>query len=366
MLSSDATVLAFGEIMMRLSPPSQLRIEQAASFDVRYGGAEANAALSLAYQGDNAAYLSVVPDNRLGECALRSLRVYGVDTSRVVRAGDRLGSYVFEVGASVRGNSCVYDRKYSAINLAPRDSFDWDAILGGVGLFYFSGVTPAISESMAGACEDALKACRERGIVTACDVNYRGKMWSPERSQEVMRRLLPLVDIVVANDEDAPAGLGMTCVSGSLANGISERDDYVEMARQICSEFGCRQVLSVIRDIASVEDSRWMGMLYSASNDALLDRAAGADDAAGQDDAGMWWFSPVYDVHVLEGVAAGDAFSGAYLHALLHGYAPQRAIDYAIAGSVLKLTIHGDSNLVTEAEIASVAASAGGGTRVAR
>lgn len=362
--SPQTTVLTFGEIMMRLSPPSQQRIEQATSFDVAYGGAEANVALSLAYQGDRAAYLSVVPKNRLGECALRHLRAYGVDTSRVVRDGDRLGSYVFEVGASVRGNGCVYDRKYSAINLTPRDVFDWDAILEGVGLFYFSGVTPAVSDEMAAACEDALTACRARGIVTACDVNYRGKMWSPERSQEVMRRLLPLVDIVVANDEDAPAGLGMTCVSGSLANGIEERGDYVEMARQICAEFGCKQVLSVIRDIASVEDSRWMGMLYLSAADDLA--ARGADEPAGSAEAGAHWFSPVYQMHVLEGVAAGDAFSAAYLHALVNGYTPQRAIDYAIAGSVLKLTIHGDSNLVTEDEIAAVAASAGGGTRVAR
>ena len=356
-MDQTSTILTFGEIMMRLSPKDNLRIEQATEFDVRYGGAEANAALSVAYQGGRAAYLSVVPPNRLGDCALRTLAAYGVDTSRVVRTGDRLGAYVFEVGASQRGNGCVYDRKYSAINLAPRTVFDWDAILDGVELFYFSGVTPAVSDEMAAACADALRACRERGVVTACDVNYRGKMWSPERSQQVMRGLLPLVDIVIANDEDAPAGLGMTCVSGSLDAGIAERDGYVEMARQTCSEFGCKEVLSVIRDIASVEDSRWMGMLYSAANDDLLTGARPLDE---------WWFSPIYPVHVLEGVAAGDAFAGAYLHALTFGFTGQDAVDYAIAASVLKLTVRGDSNLVTADEIAAVAASAGGGTRVAR
>lgn len=355
-MNSQATVLTFGEIMMRLSPKNHLRIEQAGEFDVRYGGAEANAALSVAYQGGSAAYVSVVPSNRLGACALRSIGVYGVDTSRVVRTGDRLGSYVFEVGASMRGNGCVYDRKYSAINLAPHTVFDWDQILEGVEVFYFSGVTPAISEEMAIACREALETCRARGIVTACDVNYRGKMWSPEASQRTMRELLPLVDIVIANDEDAPAGLGVTCVSGSLEHGIEERADYVEMARQICSEFGCKQVLSVIRNIQSVEESDWMGMLYSAANDDLL---AGAD---GQE---RHWFSPVHHVHVLEGVAAGDAFSGAYLHALTFGFEGQQAIDYAIAGSVLKLTVRGDSNLVTADEIAAIAAH-GGGTRVAR
>ena len=345
-MDASTKVLAFGEIMMRLSPPDNLRIEQATSFDARYGGAEANTALSLAYQGDNAAYVSVVPANRIGDCALRSLKAYDVDTSRVVRTGDRLGTYYFEVGASERGNGCVYDRKYSAINLANHDVLDWGKILDGVGMFYFSGVTPAVSDEMAIACTEALEAARARGIVTVCDVNYRGKMWSPEKSQEVMKRLLPLVDIVIANDEDAPAGLGVTCVSGSLTNGIEEREDYVEMARQICGEFGCKKVASVVRDIQNVNRSQWMGMLYDA-------------------ESGQHWFSAEHDVHVLEGVAAGDAFNAGLIHALLHGYEPQRAIDYAIAASVLKLTIRGDSNLVTETEIAGVAA-AGGGTRVAR
>ncbi len=345
-MDKNTLVLTFGEIMMRLSPKNNLRLEQATEFDVRYGGAEANTALSLAYQGDNAAYLSVVPTNRIGECALRSLRAYGVDTSRVVREGDRLGSYYFELGASQRSNGCVYDRKYSAINLASRSAFDWGSILEGVGVFYFSGVTPAVSDEMALACKEGLEAARARGIVTVCDVNYRGKMWTPQKSQEVMRGLLPLVDIVIANDEDAPAGLGMTCVSGSLTNGIEERDSYVEMARQICAEYGCKKVASVVRDIQSVERSQWMGVLYDAETDEH-------------------WFSGSHDVHVLEGVGGGDAFNAGLLHALLHGYEPQRAVDYAIAASVLKLSVRGDANLVTEAEIAGVAA-AGGGTRVAR
>lgn len=356
-MDKTTVVLTFGELMMRLSPKNHLRIEQATEFDVRYGGAEANVALSVSYQGGQAAYVSVVPSNRLGACALRSLSVYGVDVSRVIREGDRLGSYIFEPGASVRGNGCVYDRKYSAISLCQHDVFNWDAILEGVGIFYFSGVTPAISEETTIACMAALKACRERSITTVCDVNFRGKMWSPERSQQVMRELLPLVDIVIANDEDAPAGLGITCVSGSLSDGIDERDDYVEMARQICAEYGCKQVLSVVRNIASVEESTWMGLLYSSAQDNLLAKEAPQEEV---------WFSPAHKVHVLEGVAAGDAFGGAYLHALTFGFAGQDAIDYAVAGSVLKLTIPGDSNLVTAEEISAVAASAGGGTRVAR
>lgn len=340
-MQNNGTVLAFGEIMMRLSPKDHLRIEQAGEFDVRYGGAEANTAVSLAVQGDASAFVSVVPPNRLGDCALRSISQWGVDTSRVVREGDRLGSYVFEPGASQRGNGCVYDRKYSAVSLAPRETYDWDAILNGVDAFYFSGVTPAVSPELAGACADALAACRARGITTICDLNYRGKLWTPEQAQNTMRGLLPLVDVCVANDEDAPAALGMTCVSGSLSHGIEERDSYVEMARQICAEYGCKTVASVVRNVQCVERSQWMGALYDAATDAH-------------------WFSPVHDVHVLEGVGAGDAFNAGLIHALRHGFDPQHVIDYAIAASVLKLSIRGDANLVTPQEIEKVTASSGG------
>lgn len=345
-MDSNALVLTFGEIMLRLSPQDNLRLEQATCFDARYGGAEANTALSLAVQGDRAAYASVVPANRIGDCALRSLAAYGVDVSRVVRQGDRLGAYYFELGASERGNGCVYDRKYSALNLAGRDVIDWDAALEGVGVLYFSGVTPAVSPEMAACCKLALEAARARGVRTVLDVNYRGKLWSPEASQATMAELLPLVDVCIANDEDAPAGLGMTCVTGSLEHGIEERGSYVEMARQICATYGCKAVASVVRDVRCVERSRWMGVLFEAAG-------------------GRHWESPVHDVHVLEGVGGGDAFNAGLIHAMLHGFEPQDAIDYAIAASVLKLTIRGDANLATAAEIAGVAKS-GGGTRVSR
>ena len=343
-MDSTTKVLTFGEIMMRLSPPDHLRLEQATSMDVRYGGAEANVALSLAYQGDNAAYVSVVPKNRIGDCALRSLAAYGVDVSRVVRTGDRLGTYYFELGASVRPNGCVYDRKYSAMNLASRSVFDWDSILEGVGVFYVSGVTPAVSPEMAAACEEALTACRERNITTVCDLNYRGRLWSPERAREVMKRLLPLVDICISNDEDAEACLGISHGSGSLATGIEEREAYVQIAADVCERYGCKMVASIVRDIRSVEDSDWMSLIYTD---------------------GQAHFSSIHHVHVLEGVAAGDAYGAGLLHALLHGFDLDRAGEYAIAASVLKLTVRGDSNLVSAGEIESVAKS-GAALRVSR
>ncbi len=339
-------ILTFGEMLLRLSPPDHLRIEQTTTFDARYGGAEANVALSLALQGDEAAYLSVIPANRIGDCAVRSLSMWGVDVSRVIRQGDRLGTYFMEFGASERPNSVVYDRKYSAISMAEPSVYDWDAILRGVELFYFSGVTPALGEGCVIALKTALSACRVKDITVACDLNYRGKLWSTNQAQAVMRELLPFCDIVVANDEDAAATLDITRGSGSLEHGIEEREAYVQIARDICDMYGCKTVASVIRNIQNVDRSQWMAMLY--------------DGASGQH-----WYSAVHDVHVLEGVAAGDAFCAGLLHAMANGFAPQETIDYAIAASVLKLTIRGDSNFVTADEIAAVAGT-GVGTRVAR
>lgn len=345
--ASDGLVLTFGELMLRLSPPDHLRIEQATSFGACYGGAEANVALSVALQGDAAAYVSIVPANRIGDCALRSLSAYGVDVSRVIREGDRLGTYFFEVGASQRMNAALYDRKYSAVSLASHEDFDWGSILDGVEVFYFSGVTPAISPEMAAACREALEECRRRAVTTVCDLNYRGKMWSPDAAQRVMRELMPLVDICIANDEDSRQALGIVHGTGSLAYGIEELCEYVEIARDICRDYGCSLVASIVRDIACVERSKWMGLLYS-------------------DEGHESWTSPIYDMNVLEGVAAGDAFSAGLVYGLRHSMGMQELIDYAIAASVLKLTIRGDSNFVSHEEIEALAKSADAGSRVSR
>lgn len=340
----NGTVLSFGELLMRLSPPNHQLLEQANSFEVRYGGAEANVAVSLAYQGDRAAYVSIVPPNRIGDCALRSIASWGVDVSRVIRSGSRLGSYIFEVGASERPNGCIYDRAYSAISMASHTELDWDQILTGVGAFYVSGVTPAVSDEMALACREALEACRAKGITTICDLNYRARLWSTKKATTTMTSLLPYVDLCIANDEDAPACLGIAAGSGSLAHGIEERASFADMAHRIAKAYGCLMVASVIRSVRSVEESDWMSMVW---------------------EDGEPHFSSVHHVHVLEGVAAGDAYSAGLLHALLGGYDLDHASEYAIAASVLKLTVHGDLNLVSPDMIEAVA-KRGSGARVDR
>ena len=188
-------ILTFGEMMLRLKPVAFERILQTNAFEAAYGGAEANVAVSLAQLHHDAAYLTKLPENPLGEAALGTLRKYGVDTNRVLRGGPRLGMYFFEKGTGARSTSVVYDRAGSSIATAKSDEFNWEALLQDVGVFYFSGITPAISDELESALKDALHYCKTHNITVACDLNYRGKMWKPEKAQKVMAQLMPFVDI---------------------------------------------------------------------------------------------------------------------------------------------------------------------------
>lgn len=343
-MKSEGKILTFGETLMRLSPENNLRLEQATTFRRAFGGAEANVAVSLAIQGDDAAYASAVPAGRLGDQALREFASWGVDVSRVSRPQGRLGLYFMELGGSERANRTVYDRSYSAFSMAKRGDFDWDKLLEGIDAFYFSGITPAVSDQMALVLGDALSCCQKLGIHVVCDLNYRSSLWTPQKSQDVMRRLMPYVDVCIANDEDARMALGTKHGSDALTNGIDNLDEYRATAREIADEYGCGMVASVVRNVASVEKSSWMGLLYRD---------------------GKYWESPVHDVLVREGVGGGDAFGAGLVHALRAQMNPQEAINYAISAAVLKLTIRGDYNLATEQEIMSVAAGSAG-SRVIR
>lgn len=320
--------------MLRLKPPGFSRILQAGSFEAAYGGAEANVAVSLSMLGDDAACLSKLPENPLGEAALGTLRRYGADTSRILRGGPRLGVYYFEKGTSVRPTRVVYDRAGSSFATAKRSEFDWPALLDGVDAFYFSGITPAVSGELAGAVKDALACCRDRGVTVVCDLNYRAKMWAPEKARSVMGEILPFVNVCIANDEDFEASLGIRAFDGDMSRGIDQIESFRFGMQEIVKRWpNCTTVASVLRNIRSVEESDWMGILL-------------------QD--GKFYESPVHSVHVMEGVAAGDAFGAGLMHGLLHRAPLQETVDFAIAASVLKLTIGGDLNLVTEPEVRAV------------
>ncbi|XBS68015.1 sugar kinase [Acerihabitans sp. KWT182] len=333
-------VLSFGEMMLRLKPQGNNRILQSDVLEATYGGAEANVAVSLALLGNDAAYLTKLPGNLLGESALSTLRKFGVDTSKILRGGNRLGIYFFEKGASVRSSNVVYDRAGSAFAEAKRPEFHWDELLKGVDYFYFSGITPAISAELEQIVTDACAYCQGHNIPVVCDMNYRGKMWPPAKAQAVMSKLMNYVTICIAHDEDFEATLGIKAFDGDMSRGIEQKDSFKAGMLAVTKKYpGCKMVASVLRNIYSVEESQWMGLL-------LKD--------------GEFYETTGYKMHVMEGVAAGDAFGAGLMHGLLHGFAPQEDIDFAIAASVLKLTVSGDLNLVQEPEIRAVMKKGGG------
>lgn len=327
-------VLTFGEIMLRLKTPENLRIVQSDAFEASYGGAEANVAVSLAMYEDPVDFLTKLPDNPVGLAALNELRRYGVDTSHVLRGGKRLGIYYFEKGSNIRPTNVVYDREYSAFSLADPKEFDWQEILKDVDIFYFSGVTPAVSDTVELAVREALECCRKAGIRVICDLNYRAKMWDTAKAQSVMRELMPFVDLCIANDEDFESSLGIHAYDGDVSRGIDQIDSYKAGMQEIIRQYpNCKAVASVLRNIRTAEDGEWMGIYL---------------------ENGIFYESPIHTVHSLEAVGAGDAFAAGLLHALIHKFTPQDRIDFSIAASVLKLMIQHDFNLVSESEVMRV------------
>ena len=324
-------IITFGEIMMRLNPPGYLRFLQTQSFEATYAGGEANVAVSLANFGDDAAFVSKVPEHEIGQNAVNALRRYGVDTSRILRGGPRLGVYYCEKGASQRGSKVIYDRAGSSIALAKRAEFDWDSIFDGADWFHFTGITPALGGDIPAVCLDACKAAREKGITVSCDLNYRGKLWTREKAGEVMAQLMPYVDVCIANEEDAKDVFGIAAENTDINAGCLDREGYLSVARQLTERFGFRAVAITLRGSISASENNWSGMLYR-------------DGAA--------CFARNYLIHLVDRVGGGDSFGGGLIHAMRKWPDdPQMQIEYAVAASCLKQATEFDFNLASEKEV---------------
>ena len=333
-------IICFGEIMMRLNPENYKRFIQADRWEVSYGGGEANVAVSLANYGLDAAYVTKLPDNPLGQAALNSLRALGVDTSMIVRGGERLGIYFAEKGAAQRPSKVVYDRKYSSISTASREDFDWDRIFDGAGWFHFTGITPALGDNVAAICLDACKAAKERGITVSCDLNYRKNLWSREKAGEVMSGLMPYVDVCISNEEDAADVFGIRAANTDITGGKLDRSGYIDVARQLIARFGFKKVAITLRGSISASDNRWAGMLFDGENA---------------------YFSKEYLIHIVDRVGGGDSFGGGLIYSLISGSGCQEAIEFAAAASCLKHTIEHDFNLVTVDEVKKLMGGDGSG-----
>ena len=332
--------VTFGEIMMRLNPEGYLRFVQADRFEATYAGGEANVAVSLANYGENAAFVSKVPAHEIGQAAVNELRRYGVDTSMMVRGGDRLGIYFAEKGASQRPSKVIYDRANSAIAKASRSDFDWDEILKGADWFHFTGITPALGGELPQICLDACKKAKELGVKVSCDLNYRKKLWTREEANRVMTQLMSYVDVCISNEEDASDVFGIVADNTDINTGKIDRDGYISVAAKLQERFGFEKVAITLRGSISASDNDWAGMLY---------------------DGGECYFSKEYHLHIVDRVGGGDSFGAGLIYALRHGRDSQAAIEFAAAASALKHSVEGDFNRVSVAEVEKLAGGDGSG-----
>ena len=337
-----AKVITFGELMLRLQPYNYERFVQCDHVEFTFGGGEANVAVSLANYGMDVAYVTKLPAHAIGQSAVNSLRRYGVDTSKIVRGGERVGIYFNEKGASQRGSVCIYDRAYSAIQLAKRDDFDWDKIFDGAEWFHFTGITPALGANLVEICVDACKAAKARGIKISCDLNYRGKLWTRAQAREAMTELCQYVDVCISNEEDAKDVFGIEAEATDIYAGSLNHEGYKSVAKQLADKFGFEMVAITLRESHSAFDNGWSAMLYNVAKDEYC-------------------FSKKYNLHIIDRVGGGDSFGGGLIYACMNGYDTQAAVEFAVAASALKHSIEGDYNMVTLAEVQKLAGGDGSG-----
>ncbi|MCG8502045.1 MAG: sugar kinase [Firmicutes bacterium] len=333
-------VVTFGEIMLRLQTPDHQRFVQAKSFDVVYGGGEANVAVSLANYGMNAAFVTKLPQNPIGDVCRNELRKYGVDTQYIARGGERLGIYFVEKGASQRASNVVYDRAHSAIATAASGDFDWKAVFEGAEWFHFTGITPAISDSAAALCLEACKAAKEAGVQVSCDLNFRKKLWTSEKANKVMSELMPYVDVAIANEEDAEKVFGIKAQETDITSGHLSDEGYQEVCKKLVDKFGFKKVAITLRESLSASVNNWSALLY---------------------DGEAFYKSKKYNIMIVDRVGGGDSFGAGLIYALLNEYGMQDTIEFAVAASCLKHTIEGDCNLVSVDEVKNLMKGDGSG-----
>lgn len=323
--------VGFGELLVRLAPAGYLRFAQADSFTVNYTGAEGNMAIALSYMGVPATLVTKLPDNDIGKCAMRKLAAYGVDTSRIVWGGDRIGVYYLERGASQRPSKIIYDRRDSSIAKATPDEYDWDAIFGDdAGWFHFTGITAGLSENAAECCRQACISAREHGVKVSCDLNYRKYLWTPEQARSVMRPMMKYVDVLIANEEDSEKVLGVSAKGADVEHGIVSADSYSALAAELTDEFGFEKTAITLRGSISASVNDWSGILYSS---------------------GKTYVSKKYTIQLVDRVGGGDSFASGLIFGLMNGMDDHTALEYAVAASCLKQTMEFDFNLSSVQEV---------------
>lgn len=328
-----AKIVTLGEIMLRLSTPGNEKFIQADEFDLNYGGSEANVAVSLASYGYDTEFVTAIPNNPIGDCAIAAVRKYNVGTRFISRSGDRLGIYYLESGSSVRPSNIVYDRAGSSIASATKDLFDFDAIFANADWFHFTGITPALSESAAKLTEEALKAAKEHGVTVSVDLNFRKKLWSQEKAREVMTNLMQYVDVCIGNEEDADKVLGFKPEGSDIMSGNLELAGYMNIFSQMADRFGFRYIASSLRESHSASDNGWSACIMDGKTKEFYHSR-------------RYTIAPIVDR-----VGGGDAFTAGLISSFLDQKDMKTALEFATAAAALKHTIPGDFNLVTREDV---------------
>lgn len=327
-------VITFGEVMLRLSAPGMERFMQTPVLSATFGGGEANVAVSLANYGIPVSFATRLPENDLGIACAKELRGFGVGTEHIVWGGDRMGIYFLEAGAVSRGSKVIYDRSHSALSEITPGMIDWDKVFKDAGWFHWTGITPAISESAAFVCQEAIEAATKNGLTVSTDLNYRKKLWKWGKSaREVMPELVQGCDIILGNEEDAAMALDIHPDGVDVTKGEVDAEAYLSVSKKIMEQVPrCKKVITTLRGSISASHNTWSGVLYDGSK---------------------LYQAPEYDItHIVDRVGGGDSFMGGLIYGLLtYGEDLQAALNFAVAASCLKHTIYGDYNRVTVAEV---------------
>lgn len=316
-------VVSFGEIMLRLSPDGYYKLFQKPELNTSFCGAEANVAVALSNFGDEAEFVTALPDNDIGRAACRELMRYGVKTDNIVYTGDRLGIFFAEKGASQRPSKVIYDRKNSAIASADSSSFDWEKIFDGADWFHITGITPALSDSLAKISVDAVTAAKKAGLTVSCDINYRSKLWSAQKARPVMTEIMQYVDVCIGNEEDAEIVFGIKAGATDVTKGQLDTDGYKKSLQTVAETFGCKIVAYSQRKSYSASDNGWSGIIYD-------------------DEKKQVYTSAQYDIRITDRIGGGDAFASGLIYALHNNISPANAIETAAAAGCLDQTLEGD------------------------
>ena len=334
--------VTFGEIMLRLNPPGFQRFLQASTFEAIYGGAEASVAISLANFGIPPAFVTRLPANDIGQAAINYLRRFGVDTSYAVRGGERVGIYFLEMGANQRPSMVIYDRAHSAISELKPGTIPWSEVFAGAKWFHFTGITPALSQSVADVCLEASKIAKEQNLIVSCDLNYRSKLWKyGQQPSEVMSKLMRHVDVAIGNEEDCERFFGIKGADVEKAEEVSP-EQYVGVAQRMMESFPhLQKICTTLRGSISASHNIWTAVLY---------------------DGQRLYTTSTFDItHIVDRVGGGDAFAAGLICRFIKENSNQEALDFATAASALKHSILFDNNLVTVEEVERVMKQGGSG-----